>query len=78
MSDIHHGSPSGAPRESSFFKSRAGIVLLVFLAIAAFYLIAEHWAHLAGVLPWLLLAACPLLHVFMHKGHGTHGGHGDH
>jgi hypothetical protein len=26
-----------------------------------------------GVLPWLLLAACPLLHLFMHRG--GHGGH---
>jgi hypothetical protein len=77
MSDIHHGSPSEVSRQGSFFKSRAGIVLLVFLAIAAFYLIAEHRAHLAGILPWLFLAACPLLHVFMHKGHGSHGGHGD-
>jgi hypothetical protein len=25
------------------------------------------------VLPWLLVAACPLMHVFMHHGH--HGGH---
>ena len=77
MSDIHHSSQSEAPRQGAFFKSRAGIVLLVFLAIAAFYLIAEHQAHLAGILPWLLLAACPLLHVFMHSGHGSHGGHGD-
>lgn len=77
MSDMQHSSPTEAPRQSSFFKSRAGVVLLVFLAIAAFYLIAEHRAHLVGSLPWLLLAACPLLHVFMHKGHGSHGGHGD-
>jgi hypothetical protein len=26
-----------------------------------------------GLLPWLLLAACPLMHAFMHGGHG-HGG----
>jgi hypothetical protein len=25
------------------------------------------------VLPWLLVAACPLMHVFMH--HGPHAGH---
>jgi hypothetical protein len=27
------------------------------------------------VLPWLLLAACPLMHLFMHGGHGGHGDH---
>lgn len=41
----------------------------------AFYLIAEHRAHasgLIGLLPFLILAACPLLHM---SGHGGHGGH---
>jgi hypothetical protein len=27
-------------------------------------------------LPYILLAACPLMHFFMHKGHGHH--HGSH
>ncbi len=52
--------------------SRTGPVLLAFLAIAAFFLIPEHRAHLFGILPYLLLLACPLLHLFMH---GRHGGH---
>ena len=30
--------------------------------------------HGFGVLPFLLLLACPLMHVFMHRGHGKHGG----
>ena len=42
-----------------------------FGAIAAFFLLAEHYAHVVPYLPWLLLAACPLMHLF---GHG-HGGH---
>jgi hypothetical protein len=29
------------------------------------------------VLPWLLLAACPLMHLFMHHGHHDHESHGD-
>ncbi len=57
--------------------SAANIALYGFLAIAAFYLIAEHRAHLLGWLPFLLILACPLLHVFMHRGHGGHGGHTD-
>jgi hypothetical protein len=55
----------------------ANIALYGFLAIAAFYLIAEHRAHLLGWLPFLLILACPLLHVFMHGKHGGHGGHDD-
>lgn len=49
---------------------RTNWVLLAFLAIAGFFLFTEHRAHLLGILPWLLLLACPLLHVFMHGGHG--------
>lgn len=41
------------------------------LAIAAFFLWTEHRAHLLGALPWLLLLACPLMHRFMHRGHGS-------
>ena len=53
--------------------------LLGFLAVAAFFLFAEHSAHVFGILPFLLLAACPLLHLFLHKGHsGQDGGDGPH
>ena len=45
-----------------------------FAAVAAFFLITEHAAHLFGVLPFLLILACPLMHIFGHGGHG-HGGH---
>ncbi|MBN8464253.1 MAG: DUF2933 domain-containing protein [Dechloromonas sp.] len=47
----------------------------IFAAIALFYLWSEHRAHLFGVLPYLLLLACPLMHFFMHGRHGGHGGH---
>lgn len=56
--------------------SRGKIVLIAFLVIAGFYLLAEHRAHAFAVLPFLLLPVCLLMHVFMHGGHGGHGGHG--
>jgi hypothetical protein len=49
-------------------------VFLAFAAIAAYFLITEHRAHLFGILPFLLLAACPLLHFFHHRGHKHEGG----
>ena len=56
--------------------SRSAIILLGFLAIAGFLLVVEHAAHLFGILPYLLLLACPLLH-FFHGSHGRHqNGHG--
>jgi len=53
---------------------RSKIAWIVFAAIAAFYLWTEHRAHLLGALPFLLLLACPLMHLFMHGGHGGHDG----
>ena len=47
-------------------------VFVLFAIIGAFFIVAEHRAHLLPYLPWLLLAACPLMHVFMHHGHGGH------
>lgn len=58
----------------SFWKTPLGWGFIGFAAIAAFFLVTEHAAHVFGVLPWLLILACPLMHVFMHRGHG-HGGH---
>lgn len=54
-------------------KALPGWVFWGFLAIAAFFLFSEHRAHALGALPFLLLLACPLMHLFMHRGHG--GGH---
>ncbi|MDA0656671.1 MAG: DUF2933 domain-containing protein, partial [Proteobacteria bacterium] len=51
-----------------FLWSRTGIVLLGFTAIGGYFLITEHSAHVIQFLPWILLAACPLMHVFMHHG----------
>ena len=59
-------------------KSRANTALIVFTIIAAAFLVSEHRAHIVGWLPYwpyLFLLACPLMHLFMHGGHG-HGPHG--
>lgn len=58
--------------------STSKIVLFGFLAVAVFFLIAEHRAHFFGILPYLLLLACPLMHMFGHHGHGGHAGPGSH
>ncbi len=51
-------------------------VFALFAIIGGFFIFAEHRAHLIPYLPWLFLAACPLMHVFMHHGHGGHQHHG--
>ena len=50
-------------------------VFIGFVLIAGYFLLTEHRAHTFGALPYLLLLACPLLHLF--HGHGGHRGHGD-
>ena len=57
---------------------RTSVTTVGFLFIAAFFLFTEHRAHLFGMLPYLFLLACPLLHMFGHGGHGGHGGHAGH
>ncbi len=52
--------------------------LIVFLGVAGFFLWTEHKAHLLGALPFLVFLLCPLMHIFMHKGHGGHHGDGNH
>ena len=65
------------PAQTPWWRTPSGIVLCGFMAIAAFFLLTEHTAHVFGVLPYLLLAACPLMHIFMHHGH-HHGGDDEH
>lgn len=66
----HHSIPH---RQSGTVQ--VNLAMLAFFAIAGFFLLTEHRAHLFGALPFLLLLACPLLHLFMHRGHGGKGGH---
>ena len=55
-----------------WWQTPFGIVLCGFLAVAGFFLLTEHTAHVLGGLPYLLVLACPLMHLFMHHGHGAH------
>lgn len=67
-----HGQHHVKPHPARYWP-----VLAIFLGLAAFLLWEEHQAHILGALPWLLiLVLCPLMHVFMHGGHG-HGRHGE-
>ena len=78
MNHGHKHEPDNADKTTS----RTKWVFIGFLLIAAYFLVTEHRAHLSGWLSsygiWLLLLACPVLHMFMHGGHSGHGGHGSH
>jgi hypothetical protein len=72
-----HDHSNDRSEQGSFLTSRAGLVLLAFLAIGGFLLFSEHRAHVLGALIYVLPFACIFMHMFMHGGHG-HGGHGSH
>jgi hypothetical protein len=54
------------PARPSFWKTPFGIVALV----ASVYMWIAHRNHLLALLPFAVVAACPLMHVFMHRRHG--------
>lgn len=60
-------------REPESWTARTKLAFVVFATVGAFFLVAEHRAHVLPLLPWLLVAACPLMHLVMH---GSHHGHG--
>lgn len=47
----------------------------ILAALAASYVLIAHRVHALEWLPFALLLACPLMHIFMHGGHG-HREHG--
>jgi hypothetical protein len=74
MSVQDHSGYRESPQEAMSTKAKASLVLIAFLVIAGALLFTEHRAHVLGLLVWLPLLACPLMHFFMHGGHGHHGG----
>ena len=61
---MNHRDPHSAPRRKTTWA------FIGFAIVAGFFLLTEHRAHLLGVLPFLILLACPLLHMFHHSSHG--------
>lgn len=71
MDRLHPGPTHQQPRAR---LGASGRMALGFFAAAAAYLLwTEHRAHVIAYLPWAILALCPLMHFFMHGGHGSHG-----
>ena len=62
------------PARPSFWKTPFGVVATLVAVAASAYLYWMHKDHVLALLPYVFLAACPLMHMFMHRGHG-HGGH---
>lgn len=59
-----------AHRAPPWWQRPSGLALLTMALIALFYWLREHWGHVLGLAPYLLLLACPLMHL-LHR-HGRH------
>ena len=57
----------------SFWKTPFGVIATLSAVAASLYIYVAHKDHLLALLPYAFLAACPLMHMFMHRGHGGHG-----
>ncbi len=60
-----------AHRMNGFVK----LLIAALLSAALFWIVENHWQHALGLLPYLLFLTCPLMHLFMHHGHGAHQNH---
>ncbi len=65
----------------SRWRSPLGVFMLIAGATGIYYLLTEHLTHVAQAVPYLVLLACPLMHLFHGHGrqeHSRDGGHKPH
>jgi amino acid transporter len=55
--------------KKSWWKTPFGMACTAIFLIALFVLIQDHAAHIGNYWIWLILLACPLVHIFMHGHH---------
>ncbi len=46
------------------------VALFGFMTGVAFFLWKGQQEYILDLLPWALLLLCPVIHLFMHRGHG--------
>lgn len=74
--DMHEHDHRDHPDRQDCNSRSKRLVFWGFLLVVGYFLLTEHLAHVMTALPYLLLAACPLMHFFHHGGHKHSGKHG--
>jgi hypothetical protein len=62
---------TATPQRTPIWRSPFGVVLLAASAVGAYFLLTSHFDHVLQAVPYLILLACPLMHV-LHRGHHGH------
>lgn len=68
---------TASPVASSRNRRLLAIAAWLLGAVGAYFLLTRHFDHVLQAVPFLLLLACPLMHVFGHRRHGGHQHHHD-
>ena len=55
----------------AFLGSTTGLIVCLIAAAVGLYLLVYHLNHILLAIPYLILLACPLMHL-MHRGHHGH------
>ncbi|WP_304638980.1 DUF2933 domain-containing protein [Pseudomonas sp.] len=66
-------------RKPGYWTSLHGLATLALIGAAVYFIFVEHGEHVLPYLPFMIILLCPLMHIFMHKGHRghDHGSPGD-
>jgi DUF2933 family protein len=56
-----------------FLSSKIGLAFTLGLSVLGVYLLWTHTGHVLLAVPYVVLLACPLMHLFGHHGHGKKG-----
>ena len=58
-----------------FLGSKLGLTAMLAVAVLGAYLLWNHTGHVLSAAPYLLLLACPFMHLFGHRHrHDQHSG----
>ena len=76
--DMHHDKNHKSESIYKSFTANVWVSIAVIVGIILFYLLTHHKKHVFDVLPYMLITAMMLMHIFMHGGHGGHGQKGGH
>ena len=56
------------------FSRKTWWIIFAIGLVGLVFLLRDHTSHIFSILPFLILLACPMMHLFMHKGHGSESG----